>query len=482
MPDLRPVFFIVGLMVAGLGLFMFVPMLVDLAMEKRSWPAFAMSGIITTLAGGVMALAGYTPNMQIRARGAFVLTAFSWALLSLFAAVPFLMDPMKLSLTDAIFEATSGITTTGSTILTGLDDLPEGILMWRAILQWIGGIGIIATAMAILPMLGVGGMQLFKDESNDISEKILVRPTKVALLIGGTYLGLTLMCAAGYILTGMSVFDAFAHAMTTLATGGYSTSDLSMGGFMDNGADIVCMVFMLAGALPFGIYMLMFSGKFDAPLYDPQVRTFLLIILTLTLMISAGLWMTSDLPQIRAFRLAAFNTISVVTGTGYASADYNSWGPFAVASFFVFMFIGGCAGSTACSVKIFRYQVAFEAFRVYLIHMPRPNTVIPMRYGGKPLSDAVVYSVMSYFFLFFMTFAATAMILSMIGLDAMTAWSGAGSAVANVGPGLGDIIGPSGTYQSLPGSAKWVLLTAMIVGRLEIITALVVLTPSFWRA
>ena len=502
MLDLRPVFFIIGLMLTGLGLFMFVPMLVDLIISSRelseslsadstvsnrrisarSWPAFAISGILTTLIGGVMALATYSKNMRLGSRGAFMLTALSWMLLSLFASVPFLMDPINMSLTDAIFEATSGITTTGSTVMTGLDDRPAGILFWRAILQWIGGIGIIATAMAILPMLQVGGMQLFKDESSDISEQILVRPTRVAALIVGTYLGLTILCAIGYVSTGMSPFDAAAHAMTTVATGGYSTSDLSMGGFMDNGADIVCMVFMLAGAMPFGIYMLMATGSFSAPFRDPQVRTFLAVILSLILMVTGSLWLTSDMPQMESLRLSAFNTISVVTGTGYATADYNGWGPFAVAAFFIFMFIGGCAGSTACSVKIFRYQVAFEALRVYLIQMPRPNTVIPLRYGNKPLSETVVYSVMSYFFLFFMTFAVTAILLSMLGLDTMTAWSGAGSAVANVGPGLGDIIGPTGTYEPLPNTAKWVLLLAMIIGRLEIITALVLLTPSFWRA
>jgi len=227
---------------------------------------------------------------------------------------------------------------------------------------------------------------------------------------------------------------------------------------------------------------LFLSGDFKAPAKDPQVRTFLLVIAALILMVAMSLWLTSDLEEMRALRYSAFNTISIVTGTGYATTDYNSWGPFAVAAFFIFMFIGGCAGSTACSIKIFRYQVAFEAMRAYIIRMPRPNTVVPMRYGNKPLSETVVYSVMSYFFLFMMTFAFTAILLSMLGLDAMTAWSGAGSAVANVGPGLGDIIGPTGTYESLPNTAKWVLLTAMIVGRLEIITALVVLTPAFWRA
>lgn len=482
MMDLRPVFFVVGLMVAALGLTMFAPMAVDFAYDDRSWQTFGISGILTTLLGAVMAMATYTPKPDLRARGAFLLTTLSWIMLSAVAAIPFVMEPMGMSFTDAFFEATSGITTTGSTVLTGLDDLPKGILLWRAILQWIGGVGIIVTAMAVLPMLKIGGMQLFRLESSDMGEKILPRAASIATAIGLIYLVLTILCAVGYILVGMDGFNAVAHAMTTVATGGYSTSDASMGGFMDGGADLVCIAFMMAGAMPFGVYLLMSRGNLRAPFRDPQVQAFVGIMTALIALVTIGLWVTSDIMQMRALRLAAFNTVSIVTGTGYATTDYNAWGPFAVAAFFAFMFIGGCAGSTACSIKIFRYQVAFEALRAYLFKMPQQNAVSPMRYGGKPLPEQIVYSVLGYFFLFFFTFALTAMILSVLGLDPITAWSGAGSAVANVGPGLGDIIGPAGTYQSLPGTAKWVLMVAMIVGRLEIITALVVLTPAFWRS
>jgi trk system potassium uptake protein TrkH len=482
MPDLRPVFFVIGLMLAALGLAMFIPMVVDMGFKGRSWAAFAMSGIFTTLVGAILALISYAPRPVLPARGAFLLTVLSWVVLSVFAAMPFLMSPTNMSVTDALFEATSGITTTGSTIMTALDDQPKGILMWRAILQWIGGVGIIVTAMAVLPMLRIGGMQLFRLESSDMGEKILPRAASLAAAIGGIYILLTLVCAAGYILVGMSPFDAAAHAMTTLATGGYSTSDLSMGGFMDNGADLVCIAFMMAGGMPFGVYLLMLRGDLRAPLKDPQVRTFILTVMAFIALITASLLLQSEMSGSRALRLSAFNTVSIITGTGYATTDYNGWGSFAIAAFFAFMFIGGCAGSTACSIKIFRYQVAFEALRVYILRMPRQHVVAPMRYGNKPLPEPVVYWVMSYFFLFFMTFALGAILLSIIGLDPLTAWSGAGSAIANVGPGLGDIIGPSGTYQPLPDMAKWVLMGGMIVGRLEIVTALVILTPSFWRA
>ncbi|MEP3655409.1 MAG: TrkH family potassium uptake protein [Litorimonas sp.] len=483
MPDLRPVFFVIGLMSSALGILMFIPMLVDVLDEGRAWRAFGIAGGITTLFGALLATITYTPHPTLRARGAFVLTVFAWLTLAILSSLPFLFEPINLSLTDALFEATSGITTTGATILTGLDDMPRGVLMWRALLQWIGGVGIVVTAMAVLPMLKVGGMQLFRLESSDMGEKILPRAASLAGGISLIYLTLTIACFVGYMITGMNWFDAIAHAMTTLATGGYSTSDASMGGFMDNGADIVGTVFMMLAALPFGVYLLMTTrGDLRAIIRDSQVRAFVTVIICLSLIIALFLILSDQFEVTRGLRLAVFNTVSIVTGTGYATADYNAWGPFAVTAFFAFMFIGGCAGSTACSVKIFRYQVAFEAMRNYLFRMPRQHAVVPMRYGGKTLPPSVVYSVMSYFFVFFLTFVITAVLLSLIGLDPITAWSGAGSAVANVGPGLGDIIGPAGTYQDLPGSAKWVLMTAMIIGRLEIVTALVLLTPAFWRS
>ena len=483
MLDLRPVFFIVGLMVSALGVAMFIPMIVDLLYNDNSWRAFGISGILTALFGASLALATYAPNPDMRAREAFLLTVLSWVSLSIFSAVPFIMEPLKLSITDALFEATSGITTTGSTVLLGLDDMPKGILMWRSILQWIGGIGIVVTAMAVLPMLKIGGMQLFRLESSDMGEKILPKAASLAAGISGIYLTLTILCMFGYIATGMNGFDAISHAMTTLATGGFSTSDTSMGGFMDNGADLVCIFFMMAAAIPFGVYLLIVArGDWIAPLRDSQVRAFIVLIMTLITLVTLYLWLNSEFTRSRALRLSAFNVISIVTGTGFATADYSTWGPFAVSAFFAFMFIGGCAGSTACSIKIFRYQVAFEGLRSYLFKMPRQHSVTPLRYGGKILPEAVLFSVMGYFFLFFVTFAFAAITLSIIGLDPITAWSGAGSSLANVGPGLGDVIGPSGSYQVLPNNAKWVLMTTMIVGRLEIVTALVVLTPSFWRS
>ena len=294
MSDLRPVAFVIGLMIAALGAMMLVPMVVDMAYDDISWPTFLISSILVSLLGAVLSLSTYTPKPRLSPRATFLLTALSWVMLSFVAAVPFMMQPLGLSITDAVFEATSGITTTGSTILTGLDELPKGILMWRAILQWIGGVGIIVTALAFLPMLKVGGMQLFRLESSDVGEKILPRAASIASAIGTIYLVLTLACTFGYLLTGMSGFDAVAHAMTTVATGGYSTSDSSMGGFMEGGSDVVGMLFMMLGAMPFGVYMLMAQRKFRSSLLDPQVRAFILTVLAFSVTVATLYWLSAE--------------------------------------------------------------------------------------------------------------------------------------------------------------------------------------------
>jgi len=482
MPDLRPVLFIVGLMIAGLGLAMFIPMFVDMGYGNEGWQVFGMSGFISLLLGGIIALASYMPNNRMRARGVFLLTTSSWVILAFIGAIPFMLQDHSMSMTDAYFEAMSGLTTTGSTVMTGLDDAPEGILIWRAMLQWYGGIGIIITALAILPRLNIGGMQIFKAEWFDPMGKILPRAGQIAAGIGFAYIGLTVLCALGYILTGVGVFDAICLSMTTLSTGGFANSDASFAAYADGGADIVASIFMIFAAMPFAAYVLAMRGNFSAIYRNPQTRGFLFLLFVLIVLMVGYMEANNHVSTAHPIRLAMFNIISVITGTGYSFGDYQTWGPLAVSLFFVIMFVGGCAGSTSCSIKIFRFQVAFEALRGYLFTMARPHAVAPMRYGGRPLPRSTVYSVMAFFFIFMACYVATALALSVIGLDEITALSSAATAITNVGPGLGDIVGPSGSFQPLPNSAKWVMSIAMIVGRLEIIPVLVVLTPSFWRA
>lgn len=482
MPDLRPVLFIVGLMIMGLGIAMFIPMFVDIGYGNEGWQVFGLSGILSAFSGLIIALANYVPNNRMRTRGAFLLTTSSWLILALIGAIPFMFQDHNMSFTNAYFESMSGLTTTGSTVMTGLDDAPEGILLWRAMLQWYGGIGIIITALAILPRLNIGGMQLFKTEWYDPMGKFLPRTGQIAAGIGFAYVGLTILCAASYVFTGVNIFDAICLSMTTLSTGGFANSDASFAAYADGGADIVASLFMVLAAMPFAAYVLAMRGNLSAIYRNPQARGFLFLLLILITLMVSYLKLNGHVSTAHPLRLAMFNIISIITGTGYSFGDYQTWGTFAVGMFFVIMFVGGCAGSTSCSIKIFRFQIGFEALRAYIFKMARPNAVAPMLYGGQPIPKSTIYAVMAFFFIFMFCYVVIAIVLSIIGLDDITALSSAATAMTNVGPGLGDIVGPSGSFQSIPNSAKWVLSIAMIVGRLEIIPVLVVLTPSFWRS
>ncbi len=484
----RTVLFVLGALLSALSAAMLIPALIDLNAEAGAAHAFFGSAVLGLFIGGVMTLMGRGADKDLDARAAIVVTGGSWALLAVAAAAP-LKVGAGLSWTDALFEATSGITTTGATVITELEAQSAGVLIWRAILQWIGGVGIIVTAMAVWPLLGVGGMQLFRLESSDTSEKALPRATQIAGAVGAIYLALTTLCFFAYVGAGLPAFDAVAHAMTTVATGGFSTRDASIGAFAGGGADLVALAFMVLAALPFVLFLRGVQGRPDLLFSDTQVRAFLVTAflaagaLTLWLMTTgagerAGVLAGEDLP---AWRLAGVNAVSILTGTGYATADYNAWGGGAAAIFFMLMFIGGCAGSTTCSVKIFRYQIAGAAMRAYIARSATPHAARPVRYRGKALSDAEVRSVMLFLFLFFATFAVSAAALSFIGLDPVTAVSGAATTLANVGPGLGPVIGPAGTFQDLPDAAKWVMTLTMLIGRLEIMTMMVLLTPVFWR-
>lgn len=472
----------IGTLLVVLSAAMVVPFLLDLNDGRHeSARAFLSAGFIGVVAGGVMAMAARGDNSNISVRAGFMLTAGSWAVLALWAALPMRYAGVGLDWTDAIFESMSGLTTTGATVITGLDTQPRGLLMWRAILQWIGGIGIIVTAMAVWPLLGVGGMQLFRLESSDTSEKILPRAAQIAAAIAALYFGLTVLCAFCYSAVGLSGFDAIAHAMTTIATGGYSTRDASIGAFVDEGGDLVALVFMLVAALPFVAWLVALRGRPSALWRDPQVRGFFMVVIVATTVITGLLMATGVHGGESSWRYAAVNTVSIITGTGYATSDFNAWGPIAQASLFALMFAGGCAGSTTCSVKIFRYQIAILAIRRHLVSLVHPNAITPMRYGNQIVNQQTVYSVLGFLFAFILIFIVSAIILNAMGLDTVTALSGAATSLANVGPGLGPVIGPAGTFQPLPDPAKWVMTANMLIGRLEVITVLVFLTPRFWK-
>ncbi|MDG2496098.1 MAG: TrkH family potassium uptake protein [Alphaproteobacteria bacterium] len=480
MRDNRTIFFILGLLLSAVALGMILPALADAASGHAGWQVFVASALVTGFISGALILTNRGTLPPLSVKQAFLLTSLSWLGLTGFAALPFAFGDLDLSYTDAFFEAMSGLTTTGATIITNLEDAPPGILLWRALLQWFGGIGIIVMAISVLPMLNVGGMQLFRLESSDTSEKILPRTAQIAGSITRLYFAITLFCVTAYILAGMSVFDAIAHAMTTIATGGFSTHNESFAAFSPS-ASVVAVVFMLASSLPFVAYLQLVNRKFDKFVQDAQIRTFLAIALCATLamwgyQLSQGVEIGTS-----ALLSAAFNTTSILTGTGYVTTDYGEWGPFAIALFFILTFIGGCAGSTSCGLKIFRLQVIIKAGWRYIRQLTLPNGVFVIRYNGRPLGDEVANSVVAFVLIFILSFSAIAIALSLMGLDPLTALSASAAAIANVGPGLGPEIGPTGTYAGLPDSAKWVLSFGMLLGRLEFLTILVMFAPSFWR-
>ncbi len=482
MIDFRPILFIVGILLSTLALAMTLPALADLVVDNPDWRVFASAAALTLFIGVALTLSTRSATRRINLRQAFVLTALCWLVIPTFGALPFTFSALNMHYPDAFFEAMSGVTTTGSTVIVGLDQAPPGILLWRALLQWLGGIGIIAMAITVLPLLGVGGMQLFRMESSDKSEKAMPRMAQVAGWTGVIYLCLTVLCASLYWAAGMSGFDAIAHAMTTIATGGFSTHDTSVGYFGSAMIDTIAVVFMLIGSLPFVLYLRALRGAPRSLWRDEQVRLFLAIVIMSVAVMTIYLHLKNGVEAVIALRLAAFNVVSVITGTGYATTDFGLWGGFAVASLFFMMFIGGCAGSTTCGLKVFRFQVLYAAANIQLRRLLQPNGVFIPYYNRKPISEQVLASVMAFFFLFILCWAALAIGLGFTGLDFLSATSGAASAIANVGPGLGDMIGPGGNFAEVPIAAKWMLSFGMLLGRLELFTILVLVMPSFWRA
>ncbi|MGY8985145.1 MAG: TrkH family potassium uptake protein [Sphingomonadales bacterium] len=482
MIDPRPILLVLGTLLSGLGLAMFLPALIALSINSQDWQFFVFSAFITIFIGAGLAISNYDREGNLNLKQAFLMTTLVWLILPAFAAIPFVLSELSLSFTDAFFEAMSGLTTTGSTVITELDTAPPGILIWRSILQWLGGIGIIITAVAVLPMLHVGGMQLFRMESSDTSEKILPRAAQISGAISGLYFGLTLFCFIALLLAGVSPFDAIAHAMTTIATGGFSTSDNSIGQFDNALVDTIIIFGMISGSLPFVLYLQILRGKTLALWKDSQVRAFLGTLIIFVIAVNSWLIIYKDWSFYDALRYGTFNIISMMTGTGFSTTDFNTWGSFAVSVFFMVMFVGGCAGSTSCGVKIFRFQVLYQTIINQIRQVNQPNGIFHPKYNGNPLTPSVISSVTSFLFFFFTCFVILSLGVSATGVDMITATSGAGTALANVGPGLGNIIGPSGTFQPLPDLAKWLLAFGMLLGRLELFTVLVLFTPAFWRA
>jgi trk system potassium uptake protein TrkH len=479
--QIRSATYIAALFVGYLAAFMLVPAAADLYVGNEDWEVFALSAFFLGGLAAAVALATRGSAPPVSTRFGFVLVNMLWLATALAGAVPFLGASIGLDVTDAVFESVSALTTTGSTVVAGLDGLPPGLLLWRSFLQWVGGIGVIALGLFVLPFLKVGGVSYLRIESSDIDERPFARLSNYMAAMVAIYAVLTFVCAIAYDVAGMSGFDAVNHAMTTLATGGFSTHDVSLGYYADRPAVLwVGTVFMFIAALPFSILILLaLRGRRDA-LRDPQIRVFAGYCLAFVVAVAVYWRVASGVPFSEALTHSAFNFVSIITTTGYASGDYSMWGPFVVACAFFATFLGGCSGSTSGGMKAYRFLVMFELLANRLRKLVYPSSVQPVRYGDRPIDADMQSAVVLFISAFLVLWAAFTLLLAATGLDLTTASSGALTALTNVGPGLGTIIGPAGNFASLPDAAKWMLSLAMLMGRLEILAVLVLLSPVFW--
>ena len=478
MSNYKTVFFTLGILQIILGIFMLIPIIVQFFYSEIDSSFFGAS-IVTIIFGTLFFLSNLDHDKKLNLQQAFLLTSLSWLSIAIFGSLPFVFSNAEFSFTNAFFESMSGITTTGSTIISDLENMPRGILFWRAILQWLGGIGIIVMAITLMPIMNVGGMQLFKISNNDSSEKILPKSKEIALRLIYIYSVLTGLCAISYKILGMNVFDSLTHSMTTIATGGFSNYNESIGFFDSVSIEISAMIFIILGSLPFIVYIKFLSGNKKIFFLDIQIRTFLKIILISILIL--WLYLTLESSVQTNLRAIFFNVISILTGTGYVNAQFDQWGGFTAILFLGLMFIGGCAGSTTCGIKIFRIQILYSFVSNQLKKIIYPKGIFILKYDQNPVDNKFVASIISFIYMYFVIFFSIAALLSLSGLDFITAISGAATSISNVGPGLGSIIGPNGNFATLPDVSKWILTLGMILGRLELFAILVLFLPSFWR-
>ncbi len=477
----KTVFFLIGVLLIVLGLSMLAPYSMQVIYEENSH-SFISSSFVTIFIGILCILANLEKDLKLNLRQTFLFSTLAWVTVAIFGSLPFVLSNQAFSFSDAFFESMSGITTTGATIISDLDNSPKSILLWRAIMQWLGGIGIVVMAITILPLLKVGGMQLFKMEGPDSTEKILPRTIEVAAIIISTYIILTLFCGFFYWIFGMTVFDSICHAMTTIATGGFSTHNDSIGFFKNSNIEIVASLFIILGSIPFISYLKFSQGNKKIFFQDVQIKGLIyLLAISILIMFLYLLFINYEGNLFEKIRISSFNVISILSGTGYVTDDFGLWGKFSLIFFLFLMFIGGCAGSTACGIKIFRLQMLLIFLKNQVKKLVYPNSVIITKYNNHKISDDFIRSVIIFIFSFLFIFLIIAMLLSISGLDFVTSISGAASSISNVGPGLGEIIGPDGNYKNLPDLSKWILATGMLLGRLELFAVLVLFFPSFWR-
>ena len=480
MSNYKTVFFTLGILQIILGASMIVPIIIQFAYNQLD-SSFIGASIITIIFGTLFFLSNLDHQKKLNLQQAFLLTALSWLSIAIFGSLPFIFSNLQLSITDAFFESMSGITTTGSTIIVDLNNSPKSILFWRAILQWLGGIGIIVMAITLMPLMNVGGMQLFKISSNDKAEKILPKSKEISLRLILVYSFLTFVCAVFYNFFGMNFFDSLSHAMTTIATGGFSNYNESIGYFNSSTIEITSIIFIILGSIPFIAYIKFLNGDRKILISDTQIRSFLKIIFISIILLFFYLTLQNKGFSEISLRSISFNVISILTGTGYVTEQFDNWGSFPLIFFIILMFIGGCAGSTACGIKIFRIQILYLFLINQLKKIIYPRGIFIIKYDNNNVDDKFMASIISFIYLYILIFFLIAALLSLSGLDFVTAVSGAATSISNVGPGLGEIIGPNGNFSQLPAISKWILSVGMILGRLELFAILVLFLPSFWQ-
>jgi trk system potassium uptake protein TrkH len=474
---------VVGFLIAGSSLMMLPPVLVSLWYRDGTATLFLLSAAILLLAGAVIFLPVRHATQDLRLRDGFLVVVSAWLALVLVGALPFLLlTSPQISYVDAVFESMSGLTTTGATIVTHIDELPRAVLYYRQQLQWLGGMGIIVLAVAILPMLRVGGMQLYRAETPGPMKdhKLTPRITETAKALWLIYVGITVMCVFAYWLGGMKLFDAVGHAFSTVAIGGFSTHDDSLAFWNNPTLEIVAAIFMIIAGINFALHFSAWRRASAQPYFmDPELKVYVSLIFAFAILASFALYVAGTYdPLTSSFRYGSFQVISAMTTTGFTTADFYSWPGFLPVLLICIAFIGGCAGSTAGGMKVYRIILLYRQSVREIQRLIHPHAIVQIKIGGQRTSDTVISAVWGFFFLYIANFAVMTMMLTATGLDAETAYSAVGACITNLGPALGDA-GPN--YASLTDPAKLVLCLAMLMGRLEIYTLLVILTPAFWR-
>jgi trk system potassium uptake protein TrkH len=476
------ILYILGWLVTAFGVSMIFPVWAALHFNDGDWMVFVGTGGVTVFLGVNLVLMNRRNEIVLSHRDGFLLTLLSWTVLSAIGSIPFYLAGVTATWADAFFESVSGLTTTGATVLVGLDTMGHGILLWRHILQWLGGMGIIVLAIAVLPFLGVGGMQLFRTEMPGVvKDKLQPRLSETARMLWIVYLGFTVIWIVLYWLAGMTAFDAICHAFSTIAIGGFSTHDASFAYFDSVLIELICIVGMIVGTLSFALHYICLTRR-DPRLYwkNEEFRFYMGVLVIACMTVFLALLFTSDYSFGQALRYGVFNTVSIATTTGFATTDYSLWHAVVPMVMLMVMFMGGCSGSTGGGMKILRIMLVVKQGMRELFRLVHPHSVSHIKVGRQMVPDHIMQALWSFVGLYVIVFNAVALVLTLYGIDLVTAFSAAAATITNTGPGLGDV-GPSSNYAGLPGGAKLVLCLSMLVGRLEIFTLLVILTPAFWK-